>query len=109
MVSTCASAERWGVAGANLLQAITTSPSSYLRAGTRFQGAQSSERQKYIVSVEIKRVDLRESFLCGYLRIQGAYLSLLTPHPNLSPPPPTAPPPDTANSTPQTSPKTTPP
>lgn len=72
----------WSVAGANLLvQSITTSPSSYLRAGTRFQGAQSSERQKYIVSVEIKRVDLRESFLCGYLRIQGASLAFLTSPP----------------------------
>lgn len=56
-----------------------------MRAGTRFQGAQSSERQKYIVSVEIKRVDLRESFLCGYLRIQGLSLSLLAPRLNSKP------------------------
>lgn len=26
----------------------------------------------YDVQVEIKHVDLKESFLCGYLRIQGA-------------------------------------
>lgn len=30
-----------------------------------------SERQVYEVQVEIKHVDMRESFLCGYLRIQG--------------------------------------
>jgi hypothetical protein len=30
-----------------------------------------SERQVYDVQVEIKHVDMRESFLCGYLRIQG--------------------------------------
>ncbi|PKS05080.1 hypothetical protein jhhlp_008447 [Lomentospora prolificans] len=54
------------------LRAITTSPSSFLRPGTRFHGTQQSERQVYDVSVEIKHVDLRESFLCGYLRIQGS-------------------------------------
>ena len=48
-------------------------PSSYLRPGSRFTGTQQSERQRYDVQVEIKNVDLRESFLCGYLRIQGLY------------------------------------
>jgi hypothetical protein len=46
-------------------------PSTYLRPGSRFHGTQQSERQQYDVQVEIKHVDLRESFLCGYLRIQG--------------------------------------
>lgn len=50
---------------------IPVSPSSYLRPGSRFHGTQQSERQRYDVQVEIKHVDLRESFLCGYLRIQG--------------------------------------
>ncbi|CAI4211985.1 unnamed protein product [Parascedosporium putredinis] len=62
------------------LRAITTSPSSFLRPGTRFHGTQQSERQVYDVSVEIKHVDLRESFLCGYLRIQD----LTEDHPTLT-------------------------
>lgn len=44
---------------------------SCLRPGSRFLGTQQSERQRYDVQVEIKHVDMRESFLCGYLRIQG--------------------------------------
>lgn len=59
---------------------IPTSPSSFLRAGSRFTGTQQSERQVYDVQVEIKYVDLRESFLCGYLRIQG----LTDDHPTLT-------------------------
>ncbi|KAJ2980818.1 hypothetical protein NQ176_g2405 [Zarea fungicola] len=51
-------------------RSIPVSPSSYLRAGTKFHGTQQSERQVYDVQVEIKYVDMRESFLCGYLRIQ---------------------------------------
>ncbi|KAI5921494.1 vacuolar import and degradation protein-domain-containing protein [Camillea tinctor] len=53
------------------LRTMPTSPSSYLRPGSKFHGTQRSERQAYDVQVEIKYVDLRESFLCGYLRIQG--------------------------------------
>lgn len=54
--------------------------SSLLRPGSRFTGSQTSDRQKYEVEVEIKYVDMRESFLCGYLRIKG-----LTPdHPSLT-------------------------
>ncbi|KAI8623659.1 vacuolar import and degradation protein-domain-containing protein [Xylariaceae sp. FL1651] len=56
-----------------------TSPSSFLRPGSKFHGTQQSERQVYDVQVEIKYVDLRESFLCGYLRIQGK-----SPFPNIS-------------------------
>ncbi|KAK7698901.1 hypothetical protein SLS64_012112 [Diaporthe eres] len=59
---------------------IPASPSTYLRAGSRFKGTQQSERQVYEVQVEIKYVDLRESFLCGYLRIQG----LTDDHPTLT-------------------------
>ncbi|KAI0541295.1 vacuolar import and degradation protein-domain-containing protein [Xylaria digitata] len=51
-----------------------TSPSSFLRPGSRFNGTQQSERQVYQVQVEIKYIDLRESFLCGYLKIQGKFL-----------------------------------
>lgn len=58
---------------------IPSSPSSFLRAGTRFTGTQQSERQVYDVQVEIKYVDLHESFLCGYLRIQGTYRLLSMP------------------------------
>jgi hypothetical protein len=54
------------------LQLIPSSPSSFLRPGSKFHGTQQSERQVYEVQVEIKHVDMRESFLCGYLRIQGS-------------------------------------
>ncbi|KAI1430411.1 vacuolar import and degradation protein-domain-containing protein [Xylaria sp. FL1777] len=47
------------------------SPSSFLRPGSKFHGTQQSERQIYDVDVDIKYIDLRESFLCGYLKIQG--------------------------------------
>ncbi|EFX00302.1 vesicle-mediated transport protein [Grosmannia clavigera kw1407] len=59
---------------------IPIPPSTYLRPGSRFVGTQQSERQVYDVQVEIKHVDLRESFLCGYLRIQG----LTEDHPTLT-------------------------
>jgi len=62
------------------MRVIATSPSSFLRPGSRFHGTQQSERQVYEVQVEIKHVDLRESFLCGYLRIQG----LTEDHPTLT-------------------------
>jgi len=62
------------------IRLIPTSPSTFLRAGSKFHGTQQSERQKYDVQVEIKHVDLRESFLCGYLRIQG----LTEDHPTLT-------------------------
>lgn len=53
------------------LQTKPTTATSFLRPGSRFHGTQQSERQVYEVQVEIKNVDMRESFLCGYLRIQG--------------------------------------
>ncbi|KAI1504502.1 vacuolar import and degradation protein-domain-containing protein [Biscogniauxia marginata] len=53
------------------IRIMPTSPSSFLRPGSKFHGTQQSERQVYDVQVEIKYVDLRESFLCGYLKIQG--------------------------------------
>ncbi|RQM05128.1 hypothetical protein DH86_00003561, partial [Scytalidium sp. 3C] len=59
---------------------IPSSPSCFMRAGSRFHGTQQSERQVYDVQVEIKYVDMRESFLCGYLRIQG----LTEDHPTLT-------------------------
>lgn len=64
---------RTGPANHATAQVIPSSPSSFLRAGTRFTGTQQSERQVYDVQVEIKYVDIRESFLCGYLRIQGTF------------------------------------
>jgi hypothetical protein len=69
-------AEDSGLAGMGYeysqVRVIPSSPSSFLRPGSRFTGTQQSERQRYDVKVEIKHVDLRESFLCGYLKIQGA-------------------------------------
>lgn len=75
-----ADAPAWGGADTSMLgmgyeyadpRVAPISPSTYLRPGSRFHGTQQSERQRYDVQVEIKHVDLRESFLCGYLRIQG--------------------------------------
>ncbi|OHW99460.1 vacuolar import and degradation protein [Colletotrichum incanum] len=43
-------------------------------------GSDFSNMRVYDVQVEIKHVDLRESFLCGYLRIQG----LTEDHPTLT-------------------------
>lgn len=67
----------WQKTNTNKLQSIPFSPCSYLRPGTKFHGTQQSERQVYEVQVEIKYVDMRESFLCGYLRIQGASTSIV--------------------------------
>ncbi|KAK4035122.1 vacuolar import and degradation protein-domain-containing protein [Parachaetomium inaequale] len=62
------------------MRIMTPAPSLYLQHGSRFVGTQQSERQRYDVEVEIKHVDMRESFMCGYLKIQG-----LTPdHPTLT-------------------------
>ncbi|KAI1932320.1 hypothetical protein LOZ66_006898 [Ophidiomyces ophidiicola] len=55
-------------------------PCSFLRAGSKFVGTQQSDRQVYNVDVEIKDVNMEESFLCGYLRIQG----LTEDHPTLT-------------------------
>ncbi|KAI9814444.1 MAG: hypothetical protein M1827_003300 [Pycnora praestabilis] len=59
---------------------LPNSTSSYLRPGSKFHGTQESDRQVYDVQVEIKHVDMNESFLCGYLRIQG----LTEDHPTLT-------------------------
>lgn len=53
---------------------------SFLRTGSRFEGTQESDHQVYNVHVEIKHVDMAESYLCGYLRIQG----LTEEHPTLT-------------------------
>lgn len=59
---------------------LPNSSSSFLRPGSRFEGNQTSDSQKYDVQVEIKFVDMKESFLCGYLRIKG----LTQDHPSLT-------------------------
>lgn len=43
-----------------------------LRAGSKFRGTQQSDSQKYSVEVDIKTVDMSESFICGYLKIEGS-------------------------------------
>ncbi|KAK6344516.1 hypothetical protein TWF696_008150 [Orbilia brochopaga] len=53
------------------IRLIPYSTSSFLRPGSRFEGTQQSDKQTYTVNVEIKHVNMRESFLCGYLCIQG--------------------------------------
>jgi glucose-induced degradation protein 4 len=54
-------------------QFLPNSSSSLLRPGSRFKGSQTSDRQQYEVEVEVKHIDMRESFMCGYLRIKGAH------------------------------------
>lgn len=54
--------------------------SSFLRPGSCFIGTQQSGRSTYEVNVELKYVDMNQSFLCGYLRIQG----LTEDHPMLT-------------------------
>ena len=54
-------------------QLIQTHLSSMLRAGSKFRGTQQSDSQKYSVEVDIKTVDMCESFICGYLRIEGQF------------------------------------
>lgn len=53
------------------VQLLPSTTSSFLRPGSKFVGTQQSDRQVYDVQVEIKDVNMAESFLCGYLRIQG--------------------------------------
>lgn len=42
-----------------------------LRAGSKFRGTQVSDTANYQVEVDIKTVDIAESSLCGFLRIEG--------------------------------------
>ncbi|KAH6856375.1 vacuolar import and degradation protein-domain-containing protein [Chaetomium sp. MPI-CAGE-AT-0009] len=62
------------------MRIMTPAPSLYLQPGSRFVGTQQSKRQRYEVEVEIKHVDMRESFMCGHLTIQG----LADDHPTLT-------------------------
>jgi len=59
---------------------LPNSSSSFLQPGSCFKGSQTSDRQQYEVEVEIKHVDMKDSFLCGYLRIKG----LTEDHPSLT-------------------------
>ncbi|CCJ31566.1 unnamed protein product, partial [Pneumocystis jirovecii] len=50
---------------------LSTLHTSFLRSGASFIGTQQSGRALYEVSVDFQYVDPKESFLCGYLHIQG--------------------------------------
>jgi hypothetical protein len=54
--------------------------SSFLRPGAKFDGKQKNEKQSYNVNVTMQQVDMNNSFVCGYLRIQG----LTEDHPSLT-------------------------
>ena len=42
------------------------------RPGTKYRGTQTSDAtRRYNVEVDIKTVDMAESFICGYLKIEG--------------------------------------
>lgn len=59
---------------------IPTLTSSFLRPFSRFRGQQQSDKQVYQVEVELKYVDMAESTLCGFLKIEG----LTDQHPTLT-------------------------
>ncbi|KAK9459647.1 vacuolar import and degradation protein-domain-containing protein [Lipomyces oligophaga] len=59
---------------------LATSCSSYLRSGSKFEGTQQSGSSTYKVHVELKHVNMSDSFICGYLHIQG----LTEDHPTLT-------------------------
>lgn len=42
-----------------------------LRPGSKFKGTQQSDASRYSVEVDIKTVDMSESSICGYLKIDG--------------------------------------
>ncbi|KAL8704737.1 MAG: hypothetical protein Q9201_002121 [Fulgogasparrea decipioides] len=66
--------------GYGLPRMIPTLTSSFLRPFSKFHGQQQSDKQMYQVDVELKGVDMAESTLCGYLKIQG----LTKDHPTLT-------------------------
>ena len=51
-----------------------------LRAGSKFRGTQQSEAQQYNVEVDIQTVDISESSICGYLKIEGKFKCLPMSH-----------------------------
>ncbi|KAL9131233.1 MAG: hypothetical protein Q9217_000775 [Psora testacea] len=59
---------RYGISSRRLIQPHS---SCKLRAGSRYRGTQTSDQQQYNVEVDIKCVDMNESFICGYLKIEG--------------------------------------
>lgn len=63
-----------------LVRFLPNSSSSYLKPGARFTGVQSSDTQRYEVTVDLQHVDMESSFLCGYLKIRG----LTDQHPTLT-------------------------
>ncbi|KAI9311981.1 vacuolar import/degradation protein Vid24 [Dichotomocladium elegans] len=52
-------------------QRLPNSRLGSLYPGSRFQGVQHCGSSNYDVAVEIQHVDLKESTLCGYLKISG--------------------------------------
>ena len=74
-VSTSCSLQMEDHANATMLskQLLPSYTSSLLRPGSKFIGTQQSDRQNYKVEVDIKNVNMAESFLCGYLRIEGTF------------------------------------
>ncbi|KAL9100945.1 MAG: hypothetical protein Q9163_003744 [Psora crenata] len=59
---------KYGIGSMRLIQPHS---SCKLRAGSKYRGTQTSDQQRYNVDVDIKSVDMTESFLCGYLKIEG--------------------------------------
>jgi glucose-induced degradation protein 4 len=56
------------------------STSTFLKPNARFTGIQRSEKQKYEVVVDVKHVDMDDSFMSGYLKIHA----LTEEHPTLT-------------------------
>ncbi|KAL8915712.1 MAG: hypothetical protein Q9172_006736 [Xanthocarpia lactea] len=57
--------------GFRLPRMIPVLTSSFLRPFSKFIGQQQSDKQMYQVEVELKYVDMAQSSLCGYLKIEG--------------------------------------
>ncbi|KAL8751445.1 MAG: hypothetical protein Q9199_006408 [Rusavskia elegans] len=66
--------------GFRLPRMIPVLTSSFLRPFSKFIGQQQSDKQMYQVEVELKYVDMAQSSLCGYLKIEG----LTKDHPTLT-------------------------
>ncbi|KAI4219039.1 MAG: hypothetical protein L6R36_008603 [Xanthoria steineri] len=66
--------------GFRLPRMIPVLTSSFLRPFSKFIGQQRSDVQTYHVEVELKYVDMAQSSLCGYLKIEG----LTEKHPSIS-------------------------
>lgn len=70
-----------GLVAKSIPQMVPLLTSSFLRPFSKFRGQQQSDKQVYQVEVELKYVDMAESTLCGFLKIEGMPIPP-APHPS---------------------------